>query len=223
MDAGHGGRDPGAIGPTGLKEKTVTLKLARMVAEKLKTRLGCQIYLTRNSDKYVGLTRRTAIANSKKADIFISIHVNAAKNRKLRGIETYFLNFALDDDAMRVAARENATSRKRIGELKNILNDIMKNTKVNESSHLAREVQNALVKNMRGKYGTIADLGVKQAPFFVLIGARMPSILVEVSFISNPVEERRLKSNRYLDRIADGIVNGVVAYAEGITTAFLKK
>lgn len=223
VDAGHGGKDPGAIGPTGLKEKTITLKLARLVAEKLKKRLGCKIYLTRNSDKYVGLTQRTAIANSKKADLFISIHVNAAKNRKLRGIETYFLNFALDDDAMRVAARENATSRKRIGELKNILNDIMKNTKVNESSRLAGEIQNALVKNMRRKYGTIPDLGVKQAPFFVLIGARMPSVLVEVSFISNPVEERRLKSDRYLDRLADGIVNGVVAYAEGITTAFLKK
>lgn len=223
VDAGHGGKDPGAIGPTGLKEKTITLKLARIVAKKLKKRLGCRIYLTRNSDKYVGLTQRTAIANSKKADIFISIHANAAKSRRLKGIETYFLNFALDDDAMRVAARENATSRKRIGELKNILNDIMKNTKVNESSHLAKEIQNALVKNMRGKYGTITDLGVKQAPFFVLIGARMPSVLVEVSFISNPVEERRLKSDRYLDRLADGIVNGVIAYAEGINTAFLKK
>lgn len=223
VDAGHGGKDPGAIGPTGLREKTVTMKLARKVAAKLKKRLGCRVYLTRNSDKYIGLTQRTAIANSKKADIFISIHINAAKNRRLRGIETYFLNFALDDDAMRVAARENATSEKRIGDLKNILNDIMKNTKVNESSRLATDIQNALVKTMRKKYGTVADLGVKQAPFFVLIGARMPSVLVEVSFISNPVEERRLKSDRYLDRVADGIVQGVVAYAEGTRTAFLKK
>ena len=138
-------------------------------------------------------------------------------------METYFLNFALDEGAMRVAARENATSEKRIGELKNILNEIMKNTKVNESSRLASEIQNAVVKDLRRKYGTVADLGVKQAPFFVLIGARMPSVLVETSFISNPTEERRLKSDRYLDRIADGIVKGVMAYAEGTTTAFLKK
>ncbi len=223
VDAGHGGKDPGAIGPTGLKEKTVTLKIARKVAAKLKKRLGCRVYLTRNSDKYIGLTQRTAIANSKKADIFISIHANAAKNRRLRGVETFFLNFALDEGAMRVAARENATSEKRIGELKNILNEIMKNTKVNESSRLASEIQSAVVKNLRKKYGTVADLGVKQAPFFVLIGARMPSVLVETSFISNPTEERRLKSDRYLDRIADGIVRGVLAYAEGTRTAFLRK
>ena len=223
VDAGHGGKDPGAIGPTGLKEKNVTLKIAKKVAAKLKQRLGCKVYLTRSSDRYIGLTQRTAIANSKKADIFISIHANAARNRRLRGVETYFLNFALDEGAMRVAARENATSEKRIGELKNILNEIMKNTKVNESSRLASEIQNAVVKDLRRKYGTVADLGVKQAPFFVLIGARMPSVLVETSFISNPTEERRLKSDRYLDRIADGIVKGVMAYAEGTTTAFLKK
>jgi len=223
IDAGHGGKDPGAIGPTGLREKDVTLRLAKKVAEKLRKRLGCRVYLTRSSDKYIGLTQRTAIANSRKADIFISIHANAAKNRRLRGVETYFLNFALDEDAMRVAARENATSEKRIGELKNILNEIMKNTKVNESSRLATEVQNALVKTLRKKYGTVADLGVKQAPFFVLIGARMPSVLVETSFISNRVEERRLRSGRYLDRLADGIVRGVLAYAEGTRTAFLKK
>ena len=223
VDAGHGGRDPGAIGHSGLKEKNVTLKIAKKVAAKLKKRLGCKVYLTRSSDRYIGLTQRTAIANSKKADIFISIHANAARNRRLRGVETYFLNFALDEDAMRVAARENSTSEKRIGELKNILNEIMKNTKVNESSRLASDIQNAVVKNLRKKYGTVADLGVKQAPFFVLIGARMPSVLVETSFISNPTEERRLKSDRYLDRIADGIVQGVLTYAEGTTTAFLKK
>ena len=223
IDAGHGGKDPGAIGPTGLKEKTVTLKIAKKVAAKLKARLGCQVYLTRSSDRYIGLTQRTAIANSKKADIFVSIHVNAAKNRRLRGVETYFLNFATNEDAMRVAARENATSQKRIGELKNILSQIMKNTKVNESSRLASEIQNAVVRNLRRKYGTVVDLGVKQAPFFVLIGARMPSVLVETSFISNRVEEKRLRSSRYLDRIADGIVNGIIAYAEGTRTAFLKK
>ncbi len=223
IDAGHGGKDPGAIGPTGLREKDVTLRLAKKVAEKLRKRLGCRVYLTRSSDRFIGLTQRTAIANSRKADIFISIHANAAKNRRLRGVETYFLNFALDEDAMRVAARENATSEKRIGELKNILNEIMKNTKVNESSRLATEVQNALVRTLRKKYGTVADLGVKQAPFFVLIGARMPSVLVETSFISNRVEERRLRSGRYLDRLADGIVQGVLAYAEGTRTAFLKK
>ncbi len=223
IDAGHGGKDPGAIGPSGLKEKDVTLKIAKKVAEKLKKRLGCQVYLTRRSDRYIGLTQRTAIANSKKADIFVSIHVNAAKNRRLRGVETYYLNFATNEDAMRVAARENATSQKRIGELKNILTQIMKNTKVNESRRLAADIQDAVVTKLRSKYGTVADLGVKQAPFFVLIGARMPSVLVETSFISNRTEEKRLRSKRYLDRIADGIVSGIIAYAEGTRTAFLRK
>jgi len=212
IDAGHGGKDPGAIGPTGLREKDVVLKISKKVASRLKKDLGCQVILTREKDRFLPLTQRTAIANAKKADLFVSIHANATPSRRANGVETYFLNFALDKKAMRVAARENATSTKRIGDLKNILNDIMKNTKVDESSRLAGYVQREIVKNLRKKYSNVKNKGVKQAPFFVLIGARMPSVLVEVSFISNRKEEERLKSDRYLDRVAEGIVDGIKSY-----------
>ncbi len=221
IDAGHGGKDPGAIGPTGLREKDVVLKISKKVASRLKKDLGCQVILTRKKDRFLPLTQRTAIANAKKADLFVSIHANAAPNKRARGVETYFLNFALDKEAMRVAARENATSTKSIGDLKNILNDIMKNTKVDESSRLAGYVQREVVKNLRKKYSNVKSKGVKQAPFFVLIGARMPSILVEVSFISNRKEEERLKSDRYLDRVAEGIVNGIKSYISGTKLAYL--
>lgn len=216
VDAGHGGKDPGAIGPTGLKEKYVVLKIAKKVARKLEKETDCTVILTRKSDKFLPLTQRTAIANAKKADLFLSIHANAAPSRKARGVETYFLNFALDKDAMRVAARENATSQKRVGELKGILNDIMKNTKVKESQEFAGIVQSELVGSLKKHYKDSRSLGVKQAPFFVLVGARMPSILVEVSFLSNRIEERRLKSDRYLESIATGIVNGVKRYVSEI-------
>ncbi len=212
IDPGHGGKDPGARGPTGLKEKNVVLKIAKRVAKKLKRDLDCRVILTRRSDRYLPLTQRTAIANARKADLFVSIHANAAPTRRLRGVETYFLNFALDADAMRVAARENATSEKRISELKSILNDIMKNSKVNESSRLATKIQTNLVATLKRRYKHIRNLGVKQAPFFVLIGARMPSALVEVSFISNREEERRLKSPAYLDKVAAGIATGIEKY-----------
>ncbi|MCK4425222.1 MAG: N-acetylmuramoyl-L-alanine amidase [Deltaproteobacteria bacterium] len=221
IDAGHGGKDPGAIGPTGLREKDVVLKIAKKVASRLKKELACQVVLTRKKDRFLPLTQRTAIANARKADIFVSIHANAAPNRRARGVETYFLNFALDEEAMRVAARENATSTKRIGDLKNILNDIMKNTKVDESSRLANYIQKEIVRNLRKRYSNVKSKGVKQAPFFVLIGARMPSVLVEVSFISNRKEEKRLKSNRYLDRVAEGIVNGIKSYISGTKLAYL--
>jgi len=222
IDAGHGGKDPGARGPTGLREKDVVLKIAKRVARKLKRDLNCRVILTRKSDRYLPLTQRTAIANASKADLFVSIHANAAPTRRLRGVETYFLNFALDADAMRVAARENATSEKRISELKSILNDIMKNSKVNESSRLARKVQVNLVGTLKRHYKNIRNLGVKQAPFFVLIGARMPSVLVEVSFISNREEERRLKSPAYLDTIAAGIAKGIERYITETRMAYAK-
>ncbi len=221
VDAGHGGKDPGAKGPTGLKEKQVVLKVAKKVAYKLKKRLGCQVILTRRGDRFLPLEQRTAIANARKADLFISIHANASRNRRARGIETYFLNFALDKRAMAVAARENATSTKRISELQNILKDIMKNTKINESARLARHIQNNLVGVLKKRYRGIKNLGVKQAPFFVLIGARMPSVLVEISFISNRKEERHLKDDRYLDQIAEGIVRGIESYARDTQMAYL--
>ncbi len=221
IDAGHGGKDPGAIGPTGLREKVVALKIARRVKQLLQKELGCQVVLTRNRDRFLPLEQRTAIANVKKADLFVSIHANASPNRRLRGVETYFLNFALDKEAMRVAALENATSTKRIGDLQKILNNIMKNAKIRESYRLASHVQDALVKSLKSRYPKVHNLGVKQAPFFVLIGARMPSILVEVSFISNKYEEKRLKNKTYLDIIARGIVKGIKSYAFDTRMAYI--
>jgi N-acetylmuramoyl-L-alanine amidase len=221
VDAGHGGKDPGAIGPTGLKEKEVVLRIAKKVAQRLEKELGCEVILTREDDRFLPLEQRAAIANAKKADLFVSIHTNAAPSRRLRGVETYFLNFAVDEDAMRVAATENAMSTKRIADLQKILSDIMKNTKVNESSRLAWQIQNGIVDRLGAKYSHIKTLGVKQAPFFVLIGARMPSILAEVSFISNREEEKRLRDGHYLDQIASGIIDGIRSYARETELAHL--
>jgi len=212
IDPGHGGKDPGAIGPTGLREKDVTLKVARFLKKELERRLGVRVILTRYRDVYIPLTQRAAIANANKADLFISIHCNAAPDRRTRGVETYFLNFALDKEAMRVAALENATSKKRIGELRGILTKIMKNTKVAESKRLSQYIQKDLVKALGHSYSRVDNLGVKQAPFFVLIGARMPSVLTEISFISNRKEEQKLKDSRYLRAAARGIAMGIEDY-----------
>ena len=219
IDAGHGGKDPGAIGPTGLREKDVTLRLAKRVAAILERDYGMKVHLTRTTDRFIPLERRTAIANGLKADLFVSIHINSARNRRLRGVETYFLNFALDESAMRVAARENAMSRRRLGELRSILTRIMKNAKVKESSRLAASIQEHLVSGLKRRYSGIKNLGVKQAPFFVLVGAQMPAALVEVSFISNRREERRLRDPAYLDAAARGIAKGIAAYAARVRYA----
>ncbi len=213
IDPGHGGKDPGAPGYfKGVNEKNITLKIAKRLVRKMRKQLNCNVLLTRSTDRYLTLEERTAIANTKNADLFISIHCNASRNRRLTGIETYYLNLATDDQAIEVAARENATSRRNISDLESILNDLMKNEKINESSRLAADVQRALCRGMRKKYRGIVNLGVKQAPFYVLIGARMPSILVETSFISNRKECKRLLSSRYEDCLCDSIIKGVEKY-----------
>jgi len=220
IDAGHGGKDPGAIGRNGLREKDVMLKFANFVAEKVRKELKCQAILTRQGDAFLPLEKRTAIANVKKADLFISLHLNAHKDRKCTGIETYFLNIALDEDAMNVAARENATSRKNISDLQMILNDLMLNTKINESSRLAGFVQKGLVKGLGKRYKKVRDRGVKQAPFYVLIGAEMPAILVELGYITNTSENRRLRSDTYLQRAASGMVKGIDLYIKDMELAY---
>ncbi len=220
IDPGHGGRDPGAIGGDGLKEKDVMLKLANLVAEKVRRELKCQAILTRSSDISLPLEKRTAIANIKKADLFISLHLNAHKYKKVRGVETYFLNIALDEDAMNLAARENATSRKNISDLQMILNDLMLNTKINESNRLAGFVQKGLVKELQKKYKKIRNRGVRQAPFYVLIGAEMPAVLVEVGYITNTMENRRFKGETYLKRAASGIVKGIDTYIKDMELAY---
>jgi N-acetylmuramoyl-L-alanine amidase len=220
IDAGHGGRDPGAIGRRGLKEKEIVLKLANILAEEVRAELNCQPVLTRKSDSFLPLEKRTAIANMQKADLFVSLHVNAHRYAKVSGIETYFLNIALDEDSMNLAARENATSTKNISDLQAILNDLMLNTKINESSRLAGFVHRGLMGELRKGYKHVENRGVRQAPFYVLIGAEMPAILVEIGYITNPVENKRLRSEAYLKRIASGIVEGISSYIGDMEAAY---
>ncbi len=213
IDPGHGGKDPGAPGYLkGVWEKDLVLEMAKKLAYSLQHRLNCTVLLTRGTDKYLTLEERTAIANTRKADLFISLHSNASKNRKLKGIETYFLNLATDEKAIAVAARENATSKKNISDLETILNDLMKNAKIKESSRLATDVHSCLVAGMQKKYSGVNDLGVKQAPFYVLLGARMPSILIETSFISNSTECKRLVSASYQKALVNSITDGIEKY-----------
>ena len=211
LDPGHGGKDPGAVNGK-LQEKAITLKLAQLVSAKLQKYLpNCKVLLTRTKDVFIPLEERTAFANTKGADLFVSIHVNAAASNKLNGIETYFLNLATDEDAMRVAARENATTQRSLNDLQTILNDLMLNSKVNESNRLARMVHKGMLDSVKSKY-KVNDLKVKQAPFYVLIGARMPAILCEVGFISNSTDRQRLTTDAYLNLLAEGIAKGIVNY-----------
>ncbi len=213
VDAGHGGKDPGAVGPSGVYEKTVTLKMAKALAKELRRQIGCEVILTRSGDVYLPLEERTAIANKVGADLFISLHANANKSRKPYGIETYYLNFSKNDKAAAVAARENGTSLKQVSDLELILFDLMANAKINESSRLATEIQESLVKRVRKKYSNVRDLGVRQGPFYVLLGATMPSVLVETAFLSNPREEKRLNSSAYQKTAAEAIAHAVKNYA----------
>jgi N-acetylmuramoyl-L-alanine amidase len=216
IDPGHGGEDPGAVGPSGLKEKDVTLNLAKILAQKLRTYLGIEVILTREEDKFIPLIQRPAIANSKKADLFISIHTNASPDSKGCGIETYYLNFTTDPEAMRVAALENAASDKSLSDLQDLIKAILVNTKLSESRMLAEKVQKELVKGLNKYYPDTMDRGVKYAPFLVLVGTRMPAILVEAGFISNPVEEKRLKDQQYLEMVAEGIAKGIEIYIQSL-------
>jgi N-acetylmuramoyl-L-alanine amidase len=216
IDPGHGGEDPGAIGPTGLKEKDVVLKIAKKVKDKVKKTLRWEVVMTRDDDRFIPLDERTGIANSENAALFVSIHANACTNKKICGIETFVLGTTTDKDALRLAAKENNISPKQVSDLQVILADLRLNDpqKVIPSNNLADRVQEALVERIHKKYGQVRDLGVKQAPFVVLVGADMPSILIEVSFISNPREEKRLRNPRYLDALADAIVDGLKKYAQ---------
>jgi N-acetylmuramoyl-L-alanine amidase len=216
IDPGHGGEDPGAVGPSGLKEKDVTLTLAKILAQKLRTHLGIEVILTRDEDKFIPLIQRPAIANSKKADLFISLHTNASPDSKGCGIETYYLNFTTDPEAMRVAALENAASDKSLSDLQDLIKAILVNTKLSESRMLAEKVQKELVKGLNKYYPDTIDRGVKYAPFLVLVGTRMPAILVEAGFISNPVEEKRLKDQQYLEMVAEGIAKGIEIYIQSL-------
>jgi N-acetylmuramoyl-L-alanine amidase len=212
IDPGHGGHDTGTIGPTGLREKDLVLDVALRLKKSLEGETGGEVILTRDDDTFIPLEERTAIANQKAADLFISIHANASRDRSARGIETYYLNFTSSADALEVAARENATSQESVHQLQDLIKKIALTEKIEESHAFAREVQrevhNRLVKASRDQ----KDRGVKKAPFVVLIGANMPSILAEISFLTNPRDERLLKKPEYRQRIAEALYQGVVRY-----------
>ncbi len=213
IDPGHGGKDYGAPGYLkGVHEKKVVLQIARKLKEMIRKQLKCDVILTREGDNYLSLEERTAIANTRNADLFVSIHTNASADHRAFGVETYILNLATDDEAIRVAAMENATSAKNISDLDSILQDLMQNAKVNESTRLASYVQQGVHRRLRAKYKQIRNKGIKQAPFYVLLGADMPSILVETSFISNPRECKRLTSARYQNQLCQGIIDGIKHY-----------
>jgi N-acetylmuramoyl-L-alanine amidase len=221
VDAGHGGRDPGAVGARGTKEKDVVLAMAKILAKKLEKDLGCEVIMTRTGNTFLQLEERTAIANKVKADLFISIHANASTNRRARGTETYYLDFSKNAKAVEVVARENKTSLKQVGDLEMILLDLLANSKINESSRLAAEIQKSLVGQLKKHY-KVKNLGVKQGPFYVLLGATMPSVLVETAFLSNREEEKLLKNRKYQERTADAIVSAVRNYATALNLLAVK-
>jgi N-acetylmuramoyl-L-alanine amidase len=216
IDPGHGGDDPGAIGPRGLKEKDITLDIAKRLKRILERKYNLIVFLTRETDRYISLEDRTRFANKKGADVFISIHVNASRKRNTRGIETYLLNWTNDEEALRVAARENAISiekmRKSQTELGMILTSLERESKRDESLRLAYYIHQNLLREVTRSYRGIKDLGVKQALFYVLVGAEMPSVLVEVGFISNPKDERLLRNRTFRQKTANSIAKGIYRY-----------
>ncbi len=216
LDPGHGGRDPGALSSNGLREKDITLDIALRLKKLLENGIGCEVILTRSTDRFLSLEERTAIANSNEADLFVSIHTNASNNRKLKGMATYFLNFAITPDAEATAARENAISSKNIRKLQELIKKITLNTKIGESKEFATYMQQGMSSFLRRHYKTTNNLGVKQAPFYVLIGANMPSIIVEAAFITNPDEERLLNQPLYRQRLSEAIYKGIVDYINSL-------
>ncbi len=217
IDPGHGGKDPGTSNRSlKLYEKNITLDLARRLKSLFKKNSKYEIILTRESDRYISLEERTAIANSKKSDLFVSIHVNSAPRENTRGIETYYLNLTTDPWSMSVAAQENAITKKSIGEMETIVKQIVKNAKKSESRILSQFIQEHVVKQLKSKYSKITSLGVKKAPFYVLIGARMPASLVETSFLSNMNEAKRLKTSFYRYLIANGLYYGIISYIKSL-------
>jgi len=217
IDPGHGGHDTGTIGPNGLEEKDLVLEVSRRLGKLLETRLGAQVVYTRKNDTFIPLETRTAIANQARADLFISIHANSSHDEDARGVETYYLNFTSSPEALEVAARENAVSEKSIYELQDLVKKIALKEKIEESREFAWDVQQSLHSGLAAKSPAIRDRGVKKAPFIVLIGANMPSILAEISFVSNPTDEHRLATSEYRERIAESLYRGIAKYVNGLS------
>jgi N-acetylmuramoyl-L-alanine amidase len=219
IDAGHGGHDTGTIGPHGLMEKDlcldVALKLGKEIEEKLP---GAEVIYTRKDDTFIPLEQRTAIANDAKADLFISVHANSSHDSAARGIETYYLNFATSAESMEVASRENALAQESLHDLQDIIKKIARNEKVEESKELANDIQDSLTHRLQLVNQNERNRGVKKAPFVVLIGANMPSVLSEISFISNPSDEKLLRKTDQRQRVADGLYRGIASYLESLNS-----
>ncbi len=217
IDAGHGGHDTGTIGPTGLMEKELCLDVALRLGKMLKERIPeVDIVFTREDDTFIPLENRAPIANQARGDIFISVHANSSRQKTARGIETYYLNFAADSDALEVASRENALSQASVSDLQDMIKKIARHDKIEESKELAREVQDSLATRMRRVSRYNKDRGVKKAPFVVLIGTNMPAILAEISFISNPADEALLKRGDHRNRVVEGLFNGLKQYMDNL-------
>lgn len=212
LDPGHGGKDPGAIGVNGIAEKDIVLTLAKELAKKLRKKMDVEVILTRERDIFVPLEERTAFANVRNADLFVSLHINASRNRRLRGIESYYLDNATDEATIRLAARENGTSRRNISDLQFILSDLTQNSKLEDSIGLAHHLQSSLVSHMGTKYRRVKDLGVKKGLFYVLVGARMPSVLLELFFVTNRFEGRALARESFQNAIVEALYRGIKKY-----------
>lgn len=218
IDPGHGGHDTGTIGPSGLEEKNVVLDVALRLRKLIERRMGCQVIMTRSTDTFIPLEERTAIANESSADLFVSIHANASQDPSARGVEIYYLNFTSDPEALELAARENATSQESVYQLQSLVKKIALSEKIGESRQFARIMDARLVSHLDEYGDPQINRGVKKAPFVVLIGANMPSILAEISFLTNPRDERLLREGSFRQMIAVGLYNGIARYAESLGT-----
>jgi N-acetylmuramoyl-L-alanine amidase len=217
LDPGHGGKDPGAIGLSGLTEKELSLDVARRLKVLLEKELpGLEVKLTRNDDTFIPLEQRTAIATSLEADLFFSIHANSSPGGKKHGVETFYMNFATNKEAEELAAKENAYSQYNQSKLTTLLKEITLNNKKEESRELAGFIQANLYRHAKAANRNSLSLGVKSAPFIVLLGANVPSVLVEVSFMNHPIEGKLLHTDTYRDRIARGLLDGIKAYIESL-------
>jgi N-acetylmuramoyl-L-alanine amidase len=217
IDAGHGGHDTGTIGVDGIQEKDVVLDVAMRVGQLLHDRLGSEIIYTRSDDTFIPLETRTAIANKAQADLFLSIHANSSPDASARGVETYYLNFTSSPDALETAARENAVSDQSIHQLSDLVKKIALKDKIDESREFAGDVETSLYGGLQKGNVGLKDRGVKKAPFVVLIGANMPSILAEISFVTNEKDARQLQEPEYRQRVAESLYKGVAKYAGGLS------
>jgi N-acetylmuramoyl-L-alanine amidase len=219
IDAGHGGHDSGTLGVDGIEEKDVVLDVALRLGKLLHERTGAEIIYTRSDDTFIPLETRTAIANKAQADLFISIHANSSQDETARGVETYYLNFTSDPTALDVAARENAVSGQSIHQLSDLVKKITLKDKIAESREFAADVEGSLYAGLAKGNDGLKNRGVKKAPFVVLIGANMPSILAEISFVTNPKDASQLRQPEYRERVAESLFAGVAKYENGLAGA----